>query len=83
MGKVGMVVHIYNSGTWEAKAGGLQAQGQPGLHNETLFKKKKKKLQRLQMTKKAHESSSVLQEMQIRCHFIPIKTSIIFFKDSN
>jgi hypothetical protein len=37
----GMVTHIYNPSTWEAKAGGLQVWGQPGLYNETLSQKKK------------------------------------------
>jgi hypothetical protein len=31
-----MEVQAYNSSTWEAEAGGLQVQGQPGLYNETL-----------------------------------------------
>jgi hypothetical protein len=28
------VVHACNPNTWEAKAGGSQVQGQPGLHNK-------------------------------------------------
>jgi hypothetical protein len=32
-----VVAHSFNPSTWEVKAGGsLGAQGQPGLHNETL-----------------------------------------------
>jgi hypothetical protein len=31
-----MVIHIYNPGTGEIKAGGSLASGQPGLHNKTL-----------------------------------------------
>jgi hypothetical protein len=38
-----MVTPAYNPGTREAEAGGPQIQGQPGLHRETLSKKKKKK----------------------------------------
>jgi hypothetical protein len=31
-----MVIHIYNSGTWEVKAGESQVQSHPGLYSETL-----------------------------------------------
>jgi hypothetical protein len=37
-----MVVHLYNSSTWKAKAGRLKVQGQPGLHSKTCFKKLQK-----------------------------------------
>jgi hypothetical protein len=37
----GMVTHVCNSITPEAEAGGLQIPGQPGLHRETLYQKKK------------------------------------------
>jgi hypothetical protein len=40
--KPGVVVHPCSPSTWEAEEqGGLQVQGQPGLHSETLnfFKK--------------------------------------------
>jgi hypothetical protein len=30
----GVVVHTGNPSTWEVKAGGLQIQGQTGLHSE-------------------------------------------------
>jgi hypothetical protein len=36
-------VHTSNPSTQETKAGGSQVQGQPGIHNETLPLKKKKK----------------------------------------
>jgi hypothetical protein len=36
-----MLMHIYNTSIWEAEARELQVQGQPGLHSETLFQKKK------------------------------------------
>jgi hypothetical protein len=39
---VRIVVHTYNPSTWEAKAGGPQIQGQPGIHSKTQFQKKKK-----------------------------------------
>jgi hypothetical protein len=39
-----MVLHTYNPSTWEAEAGRLRVQGQPGLHSETLSLKKKKNL---------------------------------------
>jgi hypothetical protein len=32
-----VVGHICNPSTWETKAEGLQVQGQPGLHHETLY----------------------------------------------
>jgi hypothetical protein len=35
-------VHVCNPSSEEAQAGGLQVQGQPGLHSETLPKRKKK-----------------------------------------
>jgi hypothetical protein len=35
-----------HGGTWEAEAGSLQVQGQPGLTNETYPKKKRKEKQR-------------------------------------
>jgi hypothetical protein len=38
-----MVIHASNPGTWEAKAGRPQVQGQPGLHSKTLSYKRKKK----------------------------------------
>jgi hypothetical protein len=51
-----MVAHTFNPSTWEAKAGRFlssssawstkQVPGQPGLHRETLFQKKKKKKKR-------------------------------------
>jgi hypothetical protein len=47
-----MVVHAFNTSTWEAGAGGFLSSrpvwstkwvpGQPGLHRETLSQKKKK-----------------------------------------
>jgi hypothetical protein len=37
----GVVVHAFNPSTQEAEAGGLQVQGQPGLHSETLPHKNK------------------------------------------
>jgi hypothetical protein len=54
-----VVTHTLNSSTWEAEAGRFLslrptwsiewAPGQPGLHRETLSKKKKKKKQTLQI----------------------------------
>jgi hypothetical protein len=41
--KLGVVVHSCNPSTWEAKAGGLRVPGQPGLQNDSLSLKKKKK----------------------------------------
>jgi hypothetical protein len=38
---VRVVVHAYNSSIQEAEAGRLWVRGQPGIHNETLFLKKK------------------------------------------
>jgi hypothetical protein len=38
----GLLVYTCNSSTWEAETGGLQIQGQPGLHSESLSQKKKK-----------------------------------------
>jgi hypothetical protein len=48
-----VVAHTFNSGTWEAEAGGSlssrptwsteQILGQPGLHRETLSQKTKQK----------------------------------------
>jgi hypothetical protein len=35
-----MVVHAYNTSTWEVEVGGSQIVGQPGLHKETLSQKK-------------------------------------------
>jgi hypothetical protein len=35
---MGMVVHTCNPSTWEAEAGGLRVQSQPGLHSNTLPK---------------------------------------------
>jgi hypothetical protein len=43
--ELGLVAHMYNPSTWEAEVGGLEVQTQPGLHSETLFKKKKKRIQ--------------------------------------
>jgi hypothetical protein len=40
--KHGMLVHTYKPSTWEAEAGELQVQGQPGLHRETLSQKNQK-----------------------------------------
>jgi hypothetical protein len=37
-----MVTHTCNPGTWEAKAGGLQVQGQSGLHRKILSQNKTK-----------------------------------------
>jgi hypothetical protein len=34
-----MVSHTYNPSSWEAEAGGLQVQGQPGQLSETLTQK--------------------------------------------
>jgi hypothetical protein len=34
---------INSTVSWKAEAGGLQVQGQPGLHNETLFQKQERK----------------------------------------
>jgi hypothetical protein len=34
------MVHAYNPSTQEAKAEGLQVQGQPWLRSKTLFQKK-------------------------------------------
>jgi hypothetical protein len=39
----GLLVYTCNSSTWEAETGGLQIQGQPGLHSESLSQKKKRK----------------------------------------
>jgi hypothetical protein len=36
--RLGTVVYICNPSTWNADAGGLQVQGQPGLHSETVSK---------------------------------------------
>jgi hypothetical protein len=38
-----MMMHPCNPSTWEAKTGGSQVQGQPGLHRENLTKKKERK----------------------------------------
>lgn len=35
-----MVVYTYNPSTWDAKVGGLQIQGPPGLHHETMTQNK-------------------------------------------
>jgi hypothetical protein len=37
---LGVVVHSCNTNTWEAETGGSQVWDQPGLHSETLTKKK-------------------------------------------
>jgi hypothetical protein len=34
-----VVVHIYNPSTWEAEEVGVWVQGQPEVHNETLFQR--------------------------------------------
>jgi hypothetical protein len=34
------MIRAYNHSTPEAEAGGLQIQGQPGLHSETLSQKR-------------------------------------------
>jgi hypothetical protein len=38
-----VVAHAYNSSTWEEEVGGTHAQGQPGLHSETLSQQTKGK----------------------------------------
>jgi hypothetical protein len=37
-----VVVHADNPSMWEAEAGGLQVQGQLGLHSMTLSQKQKR-----------------------------------------
>jgi hypothetical protein len=36
-----MMVHVYNSSTWEAEAEGSRVQGKPGLQGETSSQKTK------------------------------------------
>jgi hypothetical protein len=41
------MAYTFNPSTWEAEAGGLQSfPGQPGLHRETLSRKKQKEKKR-------------------------------------
>jgi hypothetical protein len=41
------MVHLCNPSSWEAKAGELQVQDQPGLHTETPPQIKKKNSERV------------------------------------
>jgi hypothetical protein len=43
----GVVVHACNSSIWEAEAVESQVQGQPGLHNEALYLKRKRRMRDL------------------------------------
>jgi hypothetical protein len=49
-------VHASNPDTWEAKAGGLQIQGQPVLNSETLSQNspKKEKKEIFSLEKETH-----------------------------
>jgi hypothetical protein len=38
---MGEVVHLCNPSIWEAETGGLQVQGQSGLHSDMLSQKPK------------------------------------------
>jgi hypothetical protein len=47
-----MLVHPYNSSTWEAETEGLQVQGQPGQHGEWKLGIQSKILSQKHQTKK-------------------------------
>jgi hypothetical protein len=44
--ELNMVVHAYKPSTGEAGAERLQVQGQPELHDKTMFQKKKRKIEK-------------------------------------
>jgi hypothetical protein len=41
--ELGLVVHICNPRTQAAKEGALRVGGQPGVHGETLYQRKKER----------------------------------------